>query len=308
LFKSAFEVPAAAAALLRELVPVMLRELIAWDTLHGEPASFVDPDLADLHSDLLYSAQLRTDPPERLHVLLEHQSTADPGMPLRTLSYRTRIWTRCRKQRSEAWLPPILTVLVSHVPGGWTTSRSLDDLFTPGLLAIPDLAALVPKCSVIIEDLARLSDDDLQTRSLPAFQKLALWLLRDARVPRRLLDAFDTWIEAFGEAERAPGGIDAITALLTYLFRVIDPMHHRELRAKIHQLGPRAEEISMTIAEQLIEEGRIAALRAVLVSRFGSEALDATWEARLRTSTAGAIDRYLQRVAFAESLASVFED
>ncbi|HEX8111065.1 MAG TPA: Rpn family recombination-promoting nuclease/putative transposase [Kofleriaceae bacterium] len=72
LFKSAFEAPADAAALLRELLPVVLRELIAWDTLHGEPASFVDPALADLHSDLLYSAQLRTDPPELLHVLLEH--------------------------------------------------------------------------------------------------------------------------------------------------------------------------------------------------------------------------------------------
>ena len=99
LFKSAFEAPADAAALLRELLPLVLRELIAWDTLHGEPGSFVDPALADLHADLLYSAQLRTEPPEPLHVLLEHQSTADPGMPLRTLSYRTRIWIRCRKQR-----------------------------------------------------------------------------------------------------------------------------------------------------------------------------------------------------------------
>src|SRR5690349_20807351 len=52
LFKSAFEAPADAAALLRELLPVVLRDLVAWDTLHGEPASFVDPDLADLHCDL----------------------------------------------------------------------------------------------------------------------------------------------------------------------------------------------------------------------------------------------------------------
>ena len=126
--------------------------------------------------------------------------------------------------------------------------------------------------------------------------------------PSRLLDSFDTWIEAFGEAERAPAGIDAITALLTYLFRVIGPVHRGELRGKIRQLGPRAEEISMTIAEQLIEEGRIAALRSQLVSRFGHQALDATWEARLRAAPAGAIDRYLQRVLFAESLAAVFED
>jgi hypothetical protein len=352
LFKSAFEAPAHAAALLRELLPVALRELVAWDTLRGEPGSFVDPALADHHSDLLYSAHLRTDPPWLLHVLLEHQSTADPGMPLRALSYRTRIWNRCRKQHPEAWLPPILTVLVSHVPGGWTTSRSLEDLFDPALRAIPDLAVSVPRCSMIIEDLASQSDDDLRTRSLAAFQKLTLWLLRDARAPRRLLDSFDTWIEAFAEAERAPAGIDAITALLTYLFRVIGPVHRAELRAKIGQLGPRAEEISMTIAEQLheegleeglakgleeglakgleeglakgleeglakgleeglakgLEEGRIVALQSMLVARFGYQALDAAWEARLRAATPGAIDRYLQRAAFAESLAAVFED
>ena len=64
----------------------------------------------------------------------------------------------------------------------------------------------------------------------------------------------------------------------------------------------------MTIAEQLLEEGRIAALRAVLVSRFGSRALDASYDARLRVATAAAIDRYLQRVGVAESLAAVFED
>jgi hypothetical protein len=174
LFKSAFEAPADAAALLRELLPAPLRELIAWDSLHGEPGSFIDPALADQHSDLLFSARLRTDAAKLIHVLLEHQSTADPAMPLRTLSYRTRIWNRSRKQRPDAWLSPIVTVLVSHVPGGWTTSRSLDDMFDPSMLAIPGLSASIPRSSLIIGDLAVLSDHDLQARSLGAFQKLAL--------------------------------------------------------------------------------------------------------------------------------------
>src|SRR5215510_1902014 len=286
LFKSRFEAPADAAALLRELLPVALRELIAWDSLHGEPGSFIDPALTDQHSDLLFSARLRTDAAERIHVLLEHQSTTDPAMPLRMLSYRTRVWNRSRKERPDAWLPPIIAVLVSHAPGGWTTSRSLGDLFAPSVLAVPGLWASIPRSSLIIDDLAHLSNDDLKARSLAAFQKLVLWLLRDARAPRRLLDNFDTWIETFAETERAPAGIDAIATLLTYMFRVIDPVHHDELRAKIHQLGPHAEETAMTIAEQWLEEGReegrIAALRSQLMAKFGSLALDATYEARLQ--------------------------
>jgi hypothetical protein len=271
---------------------------------------------ADHHGDLLFSARLRTDAAELIHVLLEHQSTADPAMPLRTLSYCTRVWNRSRKERPDAWLPPIIAVLVSHVPGGWTTSRSLDDLFDPGVLAIPGLSASIPRSPLIIDDLALLSNDDLQARSLGAFQKLALWLLRDARAPRRLLDNFDTWVDAFAEAERAPAGIDATTTLLTYMFRVIDPAHHDELRVKIHQLGPHAEETAMTIAEQWLEEGiakgreegRIAALRSQLIAKFGSQTLDATYEARLQAATPTAVDHYLQRVLVADSLAAVFED
>jgi flagellar biosynthesis/type III secretory pathway protein FliH len=83
--------------------------------------------------------------------------------------------------------------------------------------------------------------------------------------------------------------------------------------------------MAMTIAEQLYEEGyaegyveglvqgareawQIAVLRVVLVSRFGSQALDAICEARLQAATAAVIDRYLQRVAVADSLAAVFEE
>jgi flagellar biosynthesis/type III secretory pathway protein FliH len=100
---------------------------------------------------------------------------------------------------------------------------------------------------------------------------------------------------------------------------VIGPVHRDELRARIHQLGPRTEEISMTIAEQLHEEGReeglakgreegrVAALRSMLAARFGANALDASYEARLQAAPASAIDRYLQRIVVAESLAAVFE-
>jgi hypothetical protein len=237
-----------------------------------------------------------------------------------TQSYQSRIWNRFRKRHPVAWLPPIAAVLVSHAPGGWSTSRSLEDLFDPSVRAVPALAELVPRASLIIEDLAQLSNADLRARSLAAFPKLALWLLRDARDPRRLLDSFDAWIDIFAEAERAPAGSDAITVLLTYMFRVVDPMHHDELHAKVRQLGTHAEEIAMTIAEMWLEQGReeglvkgrkegqIAALRGLLAFKFGSPTLDRRYEAMLHAATPEAIDRYLQRVLRADSLAAVFED
>jgi len=306
LFKAAFEAPADAAALLRGLLPTPIRAAIGWDTLRREAGSFVDAALADRHNDLLFSAQLRTGGTAPLFLLLEHQSTDDAAMPLRILSYESQIWHRVLKEHPGARLPPVVAVVISHAPGGWTASRCFDDMFEPSVLSMPGLAALVPRFALIIEDLAHLTNDDLEARSLAAFQKLALWLLRDARDPGRLLDSFDVWIDAMIQAERAPAGDKAFATLITYMFRVIDSVNRGALRAKIRLLGPQAEEHAMTIAEQLHEEGRLATLRSLLAYKF--QTFDARYESRLEAASPEAIDRYLKRVLVADSLASVFED
>jgi hypothetical protein len=163
-------------------------------------------------------------------------------------------------------------------------------------------------------DVAALSNAELQGRKLAAFQKLVLWVLRDARAPARLLANFEAWSGVMAEAGRTRSGQDALWVLLEYMFRVVDPVYWDLLRAKLHLLDPHAEEAAMTIAEMLHEEGRakgheegrIATLRGLLIFRF--EALDAATEARLRSATPEAIERYLRRLLTADSLAAVFED
>jgi hypothetical protein len=140
-------------------------------------------------------------------------------------------------------LAPVVAVLVNHVPGGWTAARAFEDLFDPAVMALAGLAALVPRCSMIVEDLMQLSNADLAARALGAFQKLALWLLRDARDSARLLDSFDAWIPAMLELERSRSGRDSLGVLITYMFQVIDPVNEEELHAKIRQLGPAARKL-----------------------------------------------------------------
>ena len=339
LFMAAFEEPAHAAALLRELVPASVGALIDWDTLRGETGSFVEPALAKRHSDLVFSARLRTGTQSLAYVILEHQSTGDRTMPLRALTYEVRIWNRVRKMNPFAQLPPILVVVVSHAPGGWTHARTLAELFDPAVPASAALARLVPGVPLIIDDLAHCSNDDLRRRKLPAFPKLALWLLRDARDRKRLLRNFDSWIDLFEEVERGPDGRDALTSLIVYLFRVIDPRHHDELRAKLRLLGSRTKDIAMSIYDMLLQqgfakgekegrakgrkegraegrkegraegdkEGRITALRCQVLYKFGGQTLGKRYEAALRRATPEAIDGYLQRVLTAKSVAAVFK-
>ena len=311
LFKSAFEAPADAARLLRELLPSAVRDAIAWSTLRREHGSFIDRELADRHSDLLFHVRLRSGRSRNAFLLLEHQSTADSSMPLRSLAYQLQIWNRCRKERrrSRDYLPPVLAVLVSHVPGGWMGPRAFEEMFDPAVLALPGIDRLIPRCSMPVMDLARLSNTDLLAMPLPAFQKLALWLLRDARAPERLLANFDTWSSLLRAAGRARAGLDALETLIVYMFRVVHPRYQDELRAKLLALGPSTQEATMTIADVLRKEGfasgRVEALRRQLVFKFRT--LDAASEARLKDATPREIDHYLRRVLTADSLAEVFE-
>ena len=82
---------------------------------------------------------------------------------------------------------------------------------------------------------------ELAVRPLGAFQKLALWLLRDARDSARLLDSFDAWIPAMLELDRTRSGRDSLGVLITYMFQMIDPVNQEQLHAKIRELGPRRE-------------------------------------------------------------------
>jgi flagellar biosynthesis/type III secretory pathway protein FliH len=336
LFKWAFESPSDAAALLRELLPPPVRDAIAWETLGDASGSFVDVTLGEGHSDLLFAARLRTRERALAYLLIEHQSTDDPDMPLRMLSYQTQLWGRLRKAQREqkappgAPLAPILGVLVGHPPGGWTSARSFEQLLDPEVMAIPELAAMVPRFSMVVDDLARRSDADLRARALAPFQKLALWLLRDARDPERLLNGFDAWIPTILQAGQTRSGRDSINVLVRYLFHTLDPVYFDIVRAKLEQLGTRSREIAMTIAEYLEEqgrkkgreeglqegrqeglqeglrEGRLATLRSLLLYKFG--ALDAASEARLQAAAPEALDRYLRRVLAADSLAAVLAD
>jgi predicted transposase/invertase (TIGR01784 family) len=98
LFKAAFELPEHAAEFLRGVLPPALVESIAWSTMTRESGSFIDPELADRHSDLLFSADLQTGNRALIYLLLEHQSTISVDMLLRLLEYLVRVWTRYAKE------------------------------------------------------------------------------------------------------------------------------------------------------------------------------------------------------------------
>ena len=58
IFKQIFSQPQHAEGELRHVLPPELSQQVDWNSLRLEPGSFVDPKLAQRHTDLLYSARI----------------------------------------------------------------------------------------------------------------------------------------------------------------------------------------------------------------------------------------------------------
>jgi predicted transposase YdaD len=308
IFKAAFEHPAHAAGLFRDLLPASLAGVIDWDTLTLEPGSFVDPSLSKSHSDLLFSAKL-SGQKVLLYVLLEHQSRVDRRMTYRVLRYITRIWDRHLEQVGEP-LPLILAIVVSHAPEGWTAPVRLHDLISPAPASIDGVEPLVPGLEILVEDLAHLSNEDLHARALAAFPKLVLWALRDARDAAQLERNIGFWTATFAEALAAPSGIEAVAQIFRYFALVCEELHFDDFRAKLREQLPETERPAMTMAEELMQKGRVQGQVTLLVKqltrKFGE--LPAEYRARLETATTDLLEHYAEQLLGAMTLAAVFAD
>ena len=254
VFKAVFEQPEHAAAELQHVLSADLVAAIDWSSLALEPGSFVDEELADQHSDLLFSATA-TASKERVFVylLFEHQSSNDPKMALRLLSYMVRIWTRFGQAHPAEPLPLIVPAVLAQVPGGWSSPTRFSGLFSPGL---GDLGrAVLPDFSFAVDDLHAATDDELRRRALADQAKLTLWLMRDARDGAALLQRIADWAEMLESLALAPGGQDAMARLLRYIVLVSDDLQLAQIRDMLRGRAPAAEALTMTIAEQLRAEG-----------------------------------------------------
>jgi hypothetical protein len=124
----ASSVPENARAFLENHLPKELAAALDWTSLTLEPCSFIDPQLTSSESDLLFHITLHQSD-AFLYLLFEHQSSEDPRMALRLLSYILRIWERfAQNHPPPAKLPAILPIVLAQGKRPWKTSTRLEDL------------------------------------------------------------------------------------------------------------------------------------------------------------------------------------
>jgi hypothetical protein len=210
LAKFVFRDPERAARELSVALPQPLSKRIDWSTLKLHDGSFIDPDLVETHSDLLFQVDVASYP-VLVYVLFEHKSFPERLTGFQLLCYVVRVLEshvrQCRAKKLPVLpLPPVIPVVLHHSETGWTAPTELLPLFGQVLEVVPELVACLPNLRFIVDDISHVPDHELRQRAVDAVTKLALWALRDGRVPARLRESFGHWADDLSELEDAEDG------------------------------------------------------------------------------------------------------
>lgn len=279
LFKSTFSDPRHAEGALRAALSPDLAARFDWSTLALEPGSFVDADLEDRHTDLLFSASL-ADRRALLYLLYEHQSRPHPLMSFRLVGYQVRIWESwLTKNPTETRVPAIFPVVLHHGPDGWTKARTLEALYDLDEETLAAAGDHLLRQRFILDDVGLVEDEALRARAMSALGRLVLYSLRHARDPAELIDGLAAWRDLVTEVRAAPNGVAALKTVWRYVMMV----HPEKPEVILRQLaaatkdGSKQEDV-VTAGETLIalgeQRGELKAERRmlfkILASRFGT--------------------------------------
>lgn len=127
LFRATFSQPKNACAFLRCHLPHDIEALLSWDTLVAKSPRYTDTNYAAFESDLAYTARFHGSTRE-LIILLEHQRAQHPALLLRFLGYVTRTWERLIRSNPSSHLPPVLCMVVAQSGSPWAGPENLAHL------------------------------------------------------------------------------------------------------------------------------------------------------------------------------------
>jgi len=251
-FKETFSYCDVAAELFQTWLPAPLTAGVDWTSLGLAPGSFVDERLAEHFSDLMFMAQFRG-VLLRLCLLLEHQSTPPPDMPLRFLGYVARAFELQQKERRRGQPPsPIVPLVLYHGVEAWTAPlRFLDWLQLPAEYR-EQLAPFQPDFGYLLLDLARTPMAELAGRSAC---RLALTLMKAAR-EGTLLEWLAQFAPGLAELRQQPEKVGTVRTMLRYLLQTAVNVNYSTIEEQFARL--RAETVRgdlMSVAEELIQKG-----------------------------------------------------
>ena len=253
LFRAVFSDAGEAASLLQAALPDTVRNSFDWRTLILVEGTFIDEDLRESQSDLLYEVEhVDTGLPVSMYLLLEHQSSPDPWMRLRLLRYCCRIWEADRRNDpNRRELRPIVPVVFYQGTHGWNHSTEFADLFPEAVRSLP----WIPRFAHELLDQTTLEPEAVGG----GLKSRITQLLMMAAFGRDVGTALQLTAQLLLLLSRVGGGVDEFRRFFLYLASTQDREVIERFGETLQRQGLERQGEIMTYAEELLAKGRTEA-------------------------------------------------
>jgi predicted transposase/invertase (TIGR01784 family) len=248
-FKETFTQPEVARDFLANYLPPHILPLLDLSQIELEKESFIDPELQEHFSDLLYSVPL-VGRSELLfiYILLEHKSYPDPLTPLQLLGYMVRFWERRVRQGSKT-LDALLPLVLYHGRERWSGSQRLSDLYN----GPEEFRLYLPDFAYQLSDFSRYSNEEIKGEVMTQIVLRLFHAIFDPQLSRQLPEIF----KLFWQLANQETAIQYLETVLRYLSVTAERVTPDELRRALEVVFPQqGDELMPTLAQQWREEGR----------------------------------------------------
>lgn len=230
----------------RNYLPEELLKLIDLDNISVDKDSYIEKELGEYFSDILYKINL-LGKESYIYFLFEHKSYNYKKITLQLLEYMIKIWNLKVKQRKA--LPIIIPIVIHHGKSKWNVGLNLSDT----LEEVPEeLKKYIPNFEYILYDLTRFEDKDIRGHvKLRIFLEILKYIFSEEELPIKLKEIFELSEELAKEDKEE----EYFETLVKYILNAQEKLDLKDLADIARESSIERSERVMTAGERLLNQG-----------------------------------------------------
>jgi len=246
-FKKVFSQKEIAQDFIENYLPKELKKIINTKELEIVKDSFIDKELQNSFSDMIYKVDIDNNP-GYLYLLFEHKSYPDKLISFQLLKYLTKIWDLHLKQNNTNKLPFILPLVVYHGRDKYNISLKFSSL----LAKEKNLEEYIPNYKYLLYDFSQYSHNEIigsvQSR---LFLKIIQNIFKDD-----FEKELDEIFSLFRELKDTDTVLEYFETAMRYIINVRE-ISIQNLKNKVNNTIPERSGDLMSLGEKLRKEGKL---------------------------------------------------
>jgi len=241
-----------ATSFIENYLPSEIFKLVDLKNLQPEKDSFIEKELKDIYSDLLFKTKINNKD-AYLYFLFEHKSYTDKRVGVQLLKYITSIWEQKTNKEKINMLPVIIPIVIYQGKSAWNKGFSLSSQIE-GYADLPDnIKRYIPDFPYNLYDFSIPGKEEIRgTLELMIYLKLIKIIF---------IEDHDEFLEEIKHIARLFEKLHILTKrdffekLIMYILSARDDVNENDIKKVVQEVSREGSDVVMTAAERLRQEG-----------------------------------------------------